>query len=62
LGLFIVKTIVEAHGGFVSAESELGVGTTFTILLPTSKDQRRSAPATNVRQKLTGEQWSSEAA
>jgi signal transduction histidine kinase len=62
LGLFIVKTIVEAHGGCVSAESELGIGTTFTILLPTSKDYRRSVEATNVRQKLTREQWSSEAA
>ena len=62
LGLFIVKTIVEAHGGCVSAESELGIGTTFTILLPTSKDYRRSVEDTNVRQKLTREQWSSEAA
>jgi signal transduction histidine kinase len=34
LGLFIVKTIVEAHGGSVSVESALGAGTTFTILLP----------------------------
>jgi signal transduction histidine kinase len=35
LGLFIVKTIVEAHGGSVSVESAVGAGTTFTILLPT---------------------------
>ncbi|MGH7797997.1 MAG: sensor histidine kinase [Candidatus Binatia bacterium] len=62
LGLFIVKTIVEAHGGCVSAESEPGVGTTFTILLPTSKDSRRSVQPADVRQKLTREQWSSEAA
>ena len=34
LGLFIVKTIIEGHGGSVSVESEVGVGTTFTILLP----------------------------
>jgi signal transduction histidine kinase len=34
LGLFIVKTIIEAHGGSVSVESEIGRGTTFEILLP----------------------------
>jgi len=34
LGLAIVKHIVLAHGGTVQAESELGAGSTFTILLP----------------------------
>ncbi len=34
LGLTIVKRIVEAHGGNVSASSELGKGTTFWIRLP----------------------------
>jgi two-component system sensor histidine kinase ResE len=34
LGLSIVKNIVEAHKGKVYVSSTLGVGTTFTILLP----------------------------
>jgi signal transduction histidine kinase len=34
LGLAIVKHLVEAHGGRVSAESEWGSGTTVTCLFP----------------------------
>jgi signal transduction histidine kinase len=34
LGLTIVKTIVEQHGGRVWAESEVGVGSTFYVELP----------------------------
>jgi PAS domain S-box-containing protein len=34
LGLYIVGTLVEAHGGFVTIDSTPGVGTTFTVYLP----------------------------
>lgn len=34
LGLYIVGTLVEAHGGFVTIDSTPNVGTTFTVYLP----------------------------
>jgi len=36
IGLVIVKKIVEDHGGTISISSELHVGTTVTVRLPTA--------------------------
>jgi signal transduction histidine kinase len=37
LGLYIVKGLVEAHGGRLWAESEVGKGSTFSFALPVSQ-------------------------
>ncbi len=36
LGLAIVKKAVDLHGGAIALESEVGAGTTFTVILPAS--------------------------
>ena len=43
LGLSIVRTIVETHGGSIDVESELGEGTTFTVILPRVGEARERA-------------------
>ncbi len=42
LGLAIVKQIVDAHAGTITCESTQGVGTTFSITLPTRVTRRSS--------------------
>ncbi len=43
MGLSITYSIIKQHDGHISAESELGVGTTFTIYLPASEKQIEEA-------------------
>ena len=40
LGLYISRCIVEAHGGRIWAESELGKGTTIHFTLPATATNR----------------------
>ncbi|MEK7114934.1 MAG: ATP-binding protein [Patescibacteria group bacterium] len=42
LGLYIVKNVIEKHGGKIWAESVLNRGTTFFIILPTNAGTSRS--------------------
>ncbi len=44
IGLFIVRMIVERHGGTVNVESRLGEGSTFSVRLPTIESVAASAP------------------
>jgi signal transduction histidine kinase len=38
VGLYLASAIVEAHGGEILVESEEGVGSTFSVILPALAD------------------------
>lgn len=48
LGLTVVKTFVEMHGGQVKVESKVNEGTTFTIILPSAPPVSTEATAWSV--------------
>ena len=39
LGLPVCKKMVEVHGGRIEVESEVGKGTTFTVILPVRREE-----------------------
>jgi signal transduction histidine kinase len=42
LGLWVAREIIEAHGGSIGVESERGIGSTFTVLLPLTRHEWRA--------------------
>jgi signal transduction histidine kinase len=51
LGLYIARSIVDAHGGTITADSQLGAGATFTVTLPCAGPPSRR-PATSLEPHL----------
>lgn len=44
LGLYIIDRILQQHGGKITAQSEYGVGTAFTLRLPVCQEAKQTAP------------------
>jgi PAS domain S-box-containing protein len=49
LGLTFVREIMDSHGGYVTVESELGIGSTFTLRLPVELKE-----GSNLRKSVDG--------
>jgi CheY-like chemotaxis protein len=54
LGLATVIGIVKTHGGFLTVQSEIGVGTTFSVFLPANLDANAAAMHEEVETPLSG--------
>jgi two-component system NtrC family sensor kinase len=50
LGLFVLRRMVEAHGGRVGVESAVGAGTTFRVELPVEHDKKLTTEAQRHRE------------
>jgi two-component system, OmpR family, sensor kinase len=54
LGLSIVKWIIDAHGGQIDVQSQVGEGTTFTVSLPVIPPEKRPQPKSVAQAKDYG--------
>lgn len=45
LGLYVTRAIIEAHGGEIRVSSRVGMGSTFTVLLPALESSQTTAGA-----------------
>ena len=45
LGLFIIKKVLEVHGGTIEVRTAYGEGSTFAVRLPIAQETPSSAPA-----------------
>jgi len=54
MGLAVVKGLVKKHGGFVTVESELGTGSTFTVYFPAIAKEIISKESDEVEDIPTG--------
>lgn len=52
IGLAITKMIIAKHGGEIKVESEPGVGSTFTIILPKVQTQKRQSRERGVHRRF----------
>lgn len=53
LGLAVVQSVISDHGGRISVESEMGIGTTFHIYLPVRPGVRQApTPAPEIRETV----------